>query len=57
MMFRPESVEDLQTIIHDHTNLVMRAGGSKPALSFVPEGAVCLDMCGMGGIIEYDPGE
>lgn len=33
------------------------AGGTKPALSGAPEGVVALDVSGLRGILEHDPGE
>lgn len=37
--------------------LVAMAGGTKPALSAAPDGAVTLDVSGLSGIVDYDPRE
>jgi glycolate oxidase FAD binding subunit len=34
-----------------------RGGGSKPALSTPTEGVTALDLSGLSGVLEYDPGE
>ncbi|MFO7631302.1 MAG: FAD-binding protein, partial [Caldilinea sp.] len=53
----PESNEELQAAICAHEQLVVRGGGSKPALSIAADGAVVLDMRRLTGLIEYEPGE
>jgi glycolate oxidase FAD binding subunit len=39
------------------TPLVPRGAGTKPALSTPPEGAASLDLSGLRGVLEYEPGE
>jgi glycolate oxidase FAD binding subunit len=57
MNLQPTTVEALQTIVRENKHLVLRGGGTKPALSTAPDGAIGLDMRGFNGIIEYEPGE
>jgi glycolate oxidase FAD binding subunit len=37
--------------------IVLRGGGTKPALSTPPAGATCMDLSRLTGIIEYEPDE
>src|SRR5262245_21553864 len=57
MTLQPTTVEELQTIVRENKNLVLRGGGTKPALSTAPDGAMSLDMRGFNGIIDYEPCE
>lgn len=56
-IYTAENSQDLQDIIKVQSRLVIRAGGSKTALSSPPESAHLLDMSKLRGIIEYEPGE
>lgn len=40
-----------------HGCVLPRGGGTKPALSRAPEGAVSLDLRGLSGMVEYEPTE
>lgn len=52
------SLRDLQTAVREHTRLLPRAGGSKPALSTPPDDATTvLDISAFTGVLAYDPGE
>jgi glycolate oxidase FAD binding subunit len=57
MTLHPATVEELQAIILEKKSLVLRGGGTKPALSTAPNGVLSVDMCRFNGIIEYEPGE
>ncbi len=57
MVLNPQNLDELQQVVREHTQLLPRGGGTKPALSVAPAGAHTLDMRGISGIIEYDPGE
>lgn len=55
--FKPHSIEEVQEIIRAGGVYLPRGGGSKPSLSTAPASANSLEMSGLSGIIEYDPGE
>lgn len=57
MILQPTTIEELQAIVRENKNLVLRGGGTKSALSTAPDGAVSVDMSGFNGIVEYEPGE
>jgi glycolate oxidase FAD binding subunit len=56
-IFTPQNSEQLQKIAKEQSALIIRSGGSKPALSFPPENANLLDMSQLRGIIEYQADE
>ncbi len=51
------SVEELQATVRSGASLLPVGGGSKSGLARPPEGATTLDLAGLAGIIEYEPGE
>jgi glycolate oxidase FAD binding subunit len=53
----PESITETQAAICAHEQLVVRGGGTKPALSTAGDGAVVLATHRLAGIVEYAPGE
>lgn len=54
----PTSLPDLQTAVREHTRLLPRADGSKPALSTPPDDTTTvLDLSALTGVLAYDPGE
>lgn len=57
MHLKPTSLPEIQDIVRSTTRLVVRGGGSKPALSSPMPGENCLDMTGVSGMIEYVPSE
>ncbi len=52
-----ESITHLQQLVSAGHHIHPRGGGSKPALSTAAEAATPLDLRGLTGILEYDPGE
>lgn len=54
---QPKTIAECQEMIRSQRNLMLRGGGSKPALSTAVAGGPILEMGGLNGIIEYDPGE
>ena len=56
-VIRTERVEDVVAAVRDQPQLWVRSGGSKDALSTPAAGAVSLDVRGLRGILEYNPGE
>ncbi|HHY53871.1 MAG TPA: FAD-binding protein [Chloroflexi bacterium] len=53
----PANLEEVQTAICAHERLVVRGGGTKPALSTTDDGATVLATHRLTGIVEYTPGE
>jgi glycolate oxidase FAD binding subunit len=47
----------LQAALREGPRVVPHGGGTKPALSTPPDGAMALDVSGLSGIVEYDPAE
>lgn len=47
----------LQDAVRAHSRLLPRGAGTKPALSTPPPGVTALDLTGLSGLVEYDPGE
>ena len=57
---RPASIAEVQAAVRaaaPGARILTRGRGTKPPLSTPPEGAVALDVSGLSGIIEYEPGE
>ena len=57
---RPASIAEVQAAVRaapPGARILARGRGTKPPLSMPPEGAVALDVSGLSGIIEYEPGE
>lgn len=57
LLVQPKTVEDLQAIVQRHERLVVRGGNSKSALSVADTATNIVDMRGLSGILEYEPGE
>ncbi|RDI95029.1 FAD-binding protein [Meiothermus sp. QL-1] len=57
MVLRPTSPAEVQEAVRAHRRILPRGGGSKPALSTPHQGQTVLDMTGLTGVLEYDPGE
>lgn len=56
-MLQPQSVDELQEMVRSHARLRPRGGGTKSALSKALDGIDTLDLSGLSGVVEYDPGE
>jgi glycolate oxidase FAD binding subunit len=56
-VLQPQTTAELQELVAATPRLSVRGGGSKPALSAPPAGAVCADLRRLSGIIEYVPDE
>jgi glycolate oxidase FAD binding subunit len=52
-----DSIAAVQEAVRSGTHLLPRGGGSKPALSMPVDGQAVLDLGGLKGMLEYDPGE
>lgn len=52
-----DSIGAVQEAVRTSTSLLPRGGGTKPALSAASNGAAILDLSGLTGVLEYDPGE
>ena len=56
-MIRPTTIPEVQSAVREHSRLLPRGGGTKPALSTGPEGVPTLDLFGLSGVLEYEPAE
>jgi glycolate oxidase FAD binding subunit len=57
---RPASIAEVQDAVRaapPGARILARGRGTKPPLSTPPEGALALDVSGLSGIAEYEPGE
>ncbi|RIH88026.1 putative FAD-linked oxidoreductase [Meiothermus luteus] len=54
---RPTHPKEVQEAVRSHPRLLPRGGGSKPALSTPRERQVALELIGLSGVLEYNPGE
>lgn len=51
------TIDDVQAAVRNSPRLSIRGGGSKSALAGADNGAATLDLRGLNGILEYEPGE
>ena len=56
-MISPHTIEDVQQAVRQCARIRPRGGGTKTALSAPREGCEMLDMTGLSGVVEYNPGE
>jgi len=56
-VIKPGSAAEVSEAVQSSKRLRPLGGGTKPALSTACEGCTCLDLSGLSGILEYDPGE
>ncbi len=54
---KPSTVEELQSIIAAHPQVMARGGGTKPALSASHSGAPLIELSAIAGLLEYEPSE
>ena len=57
---RPASIAEVQAAVRDApaaSRILARGGGTKTALSAASDGVTLLDMSGLSGMVEYEPGE
>ncbi len=54
---QPTSIPAVQDAVRSAERLRIRGAGSKPALSSAPDGVIALDLSGLTGVLEYEPGE
>lgn len=54
---KPNTIDELQSLLREVPRLLPRGGGTKPALSTPPEGMASLDMTGIAGMLDYEPEE
>lgn len=57
MILRPSTPQEVQEIVRTHNKLLPRGGGTKTRLSTPRAGQTALDLSGLSGVLEYDPGE
>lgn len=53
----PTTIPELQSLVSKSARLLPRGAGTKPALSTPTPGVMALDLTGLSGLLEYDPGE
>jgi glycolate oxidase FAD binding subunit len=56
-MLKPTTIPEVQLAVREHSRLLPRGGGTKPALSTGPEGVPTLELSGLSGVMEYEPAE
>jgi len=54
---KPTSISEIQEAVKTYGKILPKGGGTKAALSTPKEGQTILDMTGLSGVLEYDPGE
>ncbi|MCC6192311.1 MAG: FAD-binding protein [Anaerolineales bacterium] len=54
---RITSLAELQAAVRGAPRVVARGAGTKPALATPPDGVLVLDLRGLSGVLEYEPGE
>ncbi len=57
MEMKPQNLLELQEAIRQAEAILLRGGGTKPALSTAPTGVTTLDLSSLSGMLEYEPGE
>ena len=55
--FTPKTIAELQAAVRAHARILPRGAGTKTALSTALDGVTPLDLTGLSGMIEYEPGE
>ncbi len=56
-MFRPTTLEEVRAAVRAAARILPRGGGTKPALSTPTDDVTPLDLAGLSGVLEYNPGE
>lgn len=59
-LIRPASISEVQAAVRDApagSRLLARGGGAATALSTAADGVTLLDLAGLAGLVEYEPGE
>ena len=54
---QPKTIEEARAIVRQAVRILPRGGGTKPALSDPLEGVQTIDLTGLSGMLEYQPGE
>ena len=58
MTLKPTTIPEIQQLVKEaQAPLVVRGGGSKPALSTPPDGALIVELRGLQGMLAYEPDE
>ncbi len=56
-LLTPTTIADVQAAVRDSVHVLPRGNGTKTALSSAADGVTPLDLAGLSGVIEYQPGE
>jgi glycolate oxidase FAD binding subunit len=54
---RPRDIAEVVAAVRAHAKLLPIGAGTKSALAAAPEGCALMSLCGLSGIVEYDPCE
>lgn len=57
LLQQPQTVDDIQSLVCDHARLFIRGGNSKNTVAGSGNPGAWIDMRGLTGILEYEPGE
>ena len=57
MVIKPTTIDEVQKAVAQSAGVVVRAGGTKPALCALAGDAAELDLSRLSGVLEYEPGE
>lgn len=57
MNIRPTSIEEVQGRVPEAQKILPHGSRTKPALSTAADGVTALDMTGIAGVLDYEPGE
>lgn len=57
MNLQPSTISEVQSAVQQHPRLWLAGRGTKPGLSTPPAGTAVIDLSGLAGVLEYEPGE
>ncbi len=57
LAIQPRTIQELQQAIAPNDHIVARGAGSKPALAARGDDSLAIDLSGLSGVLEYEPGE
>jgi glycolate oxidase FAD binding subunit len=57
VVIQPATIEELQKAVAQSARVVVRGAGTKPGLCALAGDAAELDLSGLSGVLEYEPGE
>jgi glycolate oxidase FAD binding subunit len=57
MELKPTTIAEVEEAVAQSPHVMVRAGATKPALAMPANGSAVLDLAGLSGVLEYEPGE